>query len=149
MKSQDLDDDLPWEATQLTYEGFPLYLRRPVGLDFDALRSTLTVHLTLTHELNFRRLDGAPESAYNRGLEDFDASVTGYFSDTGQGQIVLVETYAGKRHYYFYVSPSVKVDSVLVDLRRRFPGYRLEVEARSDPGWDFIRRYTADFLHEA
>jgi hypothetical protein len=104
--------------------------------------------LTVTHELSFRRLDGAPEPSYNRGLEDFDASVTGYFSKSREGQIVLVETFGGKRHYYFYVFPSVNVGAVLNDLRGRFPGYRLEAEARNDPSWSFIRRYTEEYLGE-
>jgi hypothetical protein len=140
---------MAWESVQRTYEGYPLYLRRPAGLDFDALSPNFPVHLTITHELTFRRFDGAPEPAYNRGLEDFDVSVTRYFAETGGGQVVLVETFGGKRHYYFYVSPSVKVESVLSDLRGRFPGYKLEAEVRSDPGWTFIRRYTEEYLGEA
>jgi hypothetical protein len=95
------------------------------------------------------RFDGAPEPTYNRGLEDFDVSVTSYFAQSGGGQVVLVETFGGKRHYYFYVSPSVKVESVLSDLRGRFPGYKLEAEVRNDPGWTFIRRYIEEYLGEA
>jgi len=131
------------------YEGFPLYLRRPLGLDFDSLSSRFPVHFTLTHELSFRRFDGAPEPTYNNKLENFDVAVTGYFSASGHGQIVLVETFGGKRHYYFYVVPAVEPDVVLSDLRRRFPGFKLAGAARNDPTWIFIRRYTKEHLGEA
>jgi hypothetical protein len=60
----------------------------------------------------------------------------------------LVETFGGQRHYYFYVSSSVLVESVLSDLRSRFPGYKLEAAIRNDPGWKFIRNYTAEYLDE-
>lgn len=141
--------DVPWESTQRTYEGFPLYLRRPIGLNFEALSSKLTVLMTLTHELSFHRFDGSPEPAYHLSLRDFDLAVTRYFSHTHQGQIVLVETFGGKRHYYFYVSPSLAARSILADLRERFPGYKLAVESSNDPGWDFIKRYTAEHIDEA
>ena len=126
-----------------------MYLRRPIGLDFDALSTRFPVHLTVRHEFTFRRFDGAPEPSYNRALEEFDVAVSSYFSRSQDGQVVLVETFGGTRHYYFYVSPVVTVESVLADLRERFPGYRLEAEARADPSWNFIRRYTAEYLSEA
>jgi hypothetical protein len=143
------EDGTPWESKQRAYEGFPLYLRRPIGLDFDALSARFPVHLTVSHEFSFRRFDGAPESRYNGALEEFDVAVTRYFAGSNDGQVVLVETFGGTRHYYFYVAPSVTVGPMLADLRARFPGYRLEAEARSDPSWNFIRRYTAEYLGEA
>jgi hypothetical protein len=138
-----------WEAVQRTYEGFPLYLRRPKGLNFEALSVKFPVHMTVTHEFSFRRFDGAPEPTYNDGLEEFDLAVTKYFSQTHEGQAVLVETFGGKRHYYFYVAASVRSDSVLSDLRARFPGLKLEVARRDDPSWNFIRNYTAEYLDDA
>jgi hypothetical protein len=148
MKSHGTDAPVFWESTQRTYEGFPLYLRRPKGLDFDSLSVSFPVHMVITHEFSFRRFDGAPEPRYDSVLEEFDLFVTGYFSETDKGQVVLVETFGGQRHYYFYVSPSVQVESVLSDLRSRFPGYKLEAAIRNDPGWKFIRNYTAEYLDE-
>jgi hypothetical protein len=142
------DGDTPWESAQRTHEGFPLYLRRPAGLEFDALMPRYPALMALSHHLSSVRPDGAPEPTYNRGLEDFDAAVTSFFLRSHEGQIVLVETFGGKRHYYFYVSPSVVADDVLGELRARFPGHRLEVETRSDPAWDFIRRYTKEIIGE-
>jgi hypothetical protein len=118
-------------------------------LDFDALSARFPVHLTVSHEFSFRRFDGAPEPSYNSALEEFDVAVTRYFAGSNDGQVVLVETFGGTRHYYFYVAPSVTVGPMLADLRARFPGYRLEAEARADPSWNFIRCYTAEYLGKA
>lgn len=73
-------------------------------------------------------------------------TVSGYFAASGNGHIVLVETFGGERNYYFYVSEAVNVESVLHELRASFPGLKLEGGSRSDPAWKFIRRYTADIL---
>jgi hypothetical protein len=149
MSSLDSNAALPWESTQRIHEGFPLYLRRPVGLNFDALSSSFPVRLTITHALSFRRFDGLPEATYNRGLEEFDADLTNYFSMRREGQIVLVETFGGEHKYYFYVASSVDGENMLADLRARFPGYKLEVATSADPSWGFIRWYTKEHLGEA
>jgi len=139
----------PWELLQRTYEGFPLYLRRPTNLDFDALAPRFPVLLVLTHVFSFRRFDGAPEPTYNDQLEEFDLAVVRYFEGIGTGQVVLVETFGGKRNYYFYATATVSPEAMLSDLRGRFPGHNLEIEIRSDPTWNFIRDYTNTHFNEA
>lgn len=146
MTTHDQSTDEPWESVQRTYEGFPLFLRRPVGLDFDSLSPNLPVHMTLTHEFSFRRFDGAPEPKYNKTLEEFDVAATRYFSGSGRGQIVLVETFGGNRHYYFYVGTDVDPKAVADELSVRFPGMKLSAESQEDRGWTFIRRYTVEYL---
>jgi hypothetical protein len=138
-----------WEVLKRTYEGFPLYLRRPKNLDVNALASRFPVLLVLTHEFSFRRFDGAPEPSYNDRLEEFDLNVVRYFDRTADGQPVLVETFGGKRNYYFYVAAAISQESIHSELQRRFPGYRLQVEVRSDPTWKFIRDYTNTYINEA
>jgi uncharacterized protein DUF695 len=141
--------DGSWEALTRTYEGFPLFLRRPIGLDFDLLSLKFKVRLVLTHTFNFSRFDGAPEPAYNDGLGAFDIFVSRYFEPTAEGQIVLIETFGGRRNYYFYVASSVDPQSVLADLRTRYPTTRLEIQIAGDPGWGFIRQYTKEHLSGA
>ena len=131
------------------YKGFPLYLRRPVGLDFDALSKKFDLRLVLTHKFSFRRFDGGPEPVYNRTLEDLDLAITAFFENGGEGQIVLIETFGGERNYYFYVQRTVDPTAVLETLRSRFPGHVLEIVSASNPEWKFIRRYTLDYLNEA
>src|SRR5882757_7169644 len=121
-----------WQVLERVYEGFPLYLRRPLGLEYNSPPMGLTILLTVTHTFNFRRLDGRPESPYNQGLEDFDVAVTGYFASVKIGQVVLVETFGGERNYYFYVAPSVDTQAMLSDLRTRYPENRLGLAWRHD-----------------
>jgi hypothetical protein len=149
MFSLDSHSSKPWESLERVHEGFPLYLRRPLGLDFEALSPRFPIRLTVTHALSFRRFDGLPQATYNRGLEQFDSDVVSYFTKGGEGQVVLVETFGGERNYYFYVSSSVDAGVVLADLRARFPGYILEVATNVDPNWAFITWYAKEHLGEA
>lgn len=141
--------ELSWRNLTRTYEDFPLYLRCPVGLDYDTLALTFPVHVTVTHEFSLRRFDGAPEPRYNDTLEAFDQAVVRYFTASGEGCPVLVETFGGERNYYFYAKQSVDPQAVAADLRVRFPGLRLTASARSDPAWKFIRSYAKEFLNGA
>ena len=79
-------------------------------------------------------------------LEEFDLSLVTYFKTSALGQIVLVETYGGKRHYYYYVAGSVDPATMLPELRSRFPEQRIDLQSKSDPAWQFIRQYSAEFL---
>ncbi len=97
-----------WESTQRTYEGFPLYLRRPKDLDFDVLSARFPIHLTVTHEFSFRSFDGAPEPTYNRGLEELDIAVTGYcVLRLERARLTKVGLFGSAQLFDFYVSPSV------------------------------------------
>jgi hypothetical protein len=139
---------LGWHLRSLEYEGFPLYLRWPAGLNFDDLSARFSWLLVLTHTFSFRRFDGAPEPTYNDTLERFDLSVTRSFN-SDVGQVVLVETFAGKRNYYFYVTPSVEGTAFCQTLNEEFAGYNLSVSTRQDPAWRFIRNYHAEYLVDA
>lgn len=148
MTGPTLPPEYSWRTAACTYEGFPLYLRWPQGLNYDELQSTLPLHLTVTHEFSMRRTDGAPEPRYNDTLEDFDIAVTSYFATSRDGCPVLVETFGGKRNYYFYTKATVVPETVAGDLSARFPGHRLSATARTDSSWRFIRQYAKDFLDE-
>ena len=54
------------------YEGYPHYLRRPSGLDFDTLAPSFPFQPVLTHTFEFMRRDGTPDPDYNAGLIDTD-----------------------------------------------------------------------------
>jgi hypothetical protein len=147
MTGPQLSAELSWLSVTRTYEGFPLYLRYPVGVDYNALAPLFPVHLTVVHEFSLRRVDGAPEPRYNETLEAFDLEVVRYFATSGEGCPVLVETFGGKRNYYFYAKESVDPQAVVAELQARFPGQRLTTSARSDPTWKFISRYAKEFLN--
>ena len=101
------------------YEGYPHYLRRPSGLDFDTLAPSFPFQPVLTHTFEFMRRDGTPDPDYNAGLIDFDTPVTGY---------------------------GFKSKSMLADLRKRVPGLELSVAMSKDAKWSFIRKYTMENL---
>jgi len=121
------------------YRGFGLYLRYPASLDVKTHQSKLPVRLAITHTFSFRRFDGAPEPRYNETLEEFDTYLTGFFRDSARGQIVLVETFGGKRNYYFYLADAADGEQLLNKLRARFPGHRVEATVKPIPsGGSFV-----------
>jgi hypothetical protein len=146
MTADEVSDAYEWVSLSRTYESFPLYLRFPRGLDYDLMQKKYPRRLIITHTFAFRRFDGAPEPKYNDTLEDFDLSVTRRFDGTEMGQPVLVETFGGKRHYYFYVAPSVDAEAFVRELTDRYPGHKLTMRCDDDPNWQFIRRYSEEYL---
>jgi len=143
--SDSSSSETTWMTLTREYEGFPLYLRFPRRIANEDLQSRFPVLWALTHTFSFRRFDGSPEPAYNDTLGEFDHALVTLFERDGLGHIVLVETFAGKRHYYFYVQSTVEWESVLHALRVRFPGYTLAARGKEDPTWQFLRQYRSDF----
>ena len=135
-----------WHCRSLEYEGFPLYLRWPWQLDVEGLSRRFPKLLVLTHTFNFRRFDGAPEPVYNNALADFDLAVSRSFSADTRGQIVLIETFAGKRNYYVYVEPALDGTAFCLKLRAQYPGHHLSETTRDDSSWSFYRKYHAEYL---
>lgn len=138
---------LVWHLRSLEHQGFPLHLRWPVGLDFDDLSGRFPKLFVLTHTFSFRRFDGAPEPTYNDTLADLDLAVIRSFEDGSIGQIVLIETFGGKRNYYFYVLSGFDGGAICLSWSARFAGYNLSETAREDPTWKFIRTYRSEYLH--
>ncbi len=148
MTTGNAPEEYEWATLTREYEGFPLYFRFPLRLDYDALQHRFPVRLVLTHVFSFRRFDGLPEARYNETLEEFDHSLVTYFKASELGQVVLVETFGGKRHYYYYVAPSVEPEAMSADILSRYPAQRIEIESKADPSWRFIRRYSSEFLDD-
>jgi hypothetical protein len=115
------------------------------GLDYDALQDRFPLLLTVTHHLKKVLPSGLPESEYNEGLIDLDLYLSSIFDEADQGQVVLVETFGGKRNYYTYISRDADVPLQERGASSQFPGEMLTWEVRENPGWSFIRRYARDF----
>ncbi len=133
-----------WSTAEATYEGFPLYLRRPTEIDYSQ-SARFPVQVVIEHSLEKVRSSGLPEPEYNRSLLDFDGVVVELFEESGDGYAVLVETFAGKRIYYFYVSSETDVQSRFDTLAGNFPEHELALEQRSDSDWSFLKRYAEGF----
>jgi hypothetical protein len=121
-------------------------LRWPADLDFDELSGRFPELFVLTHTFNFRRPDGVPEPFNNDTLAEFDLTVTRSLRTDRAGQIVLIETFGGKRNYYFYVMPAFDGEAFRMLLSAQFIGYNLSETTRKDPAWHFIRKYHAEYL---
>lgn len=135
-----------WGTLAREHEGFPLFLRFPLQLDYDSLKQRFPLRLVISHTFNFRRFDGLPEALYNKTLEEFDHYLVTYFKADKLGQVVLVETFGGSRSYYFYVAESVDLEALSADILARFPSQKIELQSEADPAWRFIRWYRREFL---
>ena len=121
-------------------------LRRPTNLDFDSLRPTLPTLAVVTHEFAKRKPNGLPEPDYNERLFEMDIELVRAFDVDRTGVPVLVETFGGKRHYYFYVAANTDVPAIISAVARRYPEERLSWTVRSDPQWGFFERYAKEYF---
>ena len=137
-----------WVVSQHTYEGFPLFLRRTTNLDTPANREHYPILAVVTHEFTHRHPDGRPEHAYNESLLDFDCEITSAFDSPQRGIPVLVETFGGKRIYYFYVEPDTDLSAAIQPIAARHQNEKLTWEL-SKSGWSFLDRYAKDFFPSA
>jgi hypothetical protein len=110
-----------------------LFLRRLAILDVETYRPILPNLAIITHEFTKRKPDGLPEPDYNHGLAAMDHELIVAFDVDRMGVPALVETYGGKRHYYFYVSEDTEVSSVISAIAQRYPQEQLSWSVRSDP----------------
>jgi hypothetical protein len=133
-----------WLTTEKTHEGFPLFFRRPANLDVEALRPSFPTLATVTHEFAKRRSNGLPDPDYNHGLAGMDHQLVVAFDVDRMGIPVLVETFGGKRHYYFYVAADADVSTVISAIARGYPEEQLSWSVRGDPQWGFIERYARE-----
>ena len=136
-----------WLNTQTEHEGFPIYSRRPnVRVDeFEVLRPGYPTLLTITHVLTHVKQNGLPEAEYNESLEELDSAIIAPFRDETNGLIAVVETFAGKRTYYVYLTQLFDPEAYMHEVRIRFPHEDLSCEQRADPTWRLFNGYARDF----
>ena len=134
-------DDNEWLGATVQYEGYPMALRvRPRATTTDH-RARLQYLAALTQQLAHVRKDGLPEAAYNRSLFDLDLSVVAALEEDASGLTVIVETFAGKRRYYAYVTDPARAEAALGKVRRDHPGHELSLSGRPDPTWELYSEY--------
>jgi hypothetical protein len=133
-----------WLTAEKSYEGFPLFLRRPADFDVDSLRPNFPSLAIVTHKFTKRQPNGLPDLDYNHGLATMDHELIGAFDVDRMGVPALVETFGGERNYYFYVATGADVGSTISAITQRYPGEHLSWSVRPDPKWDFIQRYAKE-----
>jgi hypothetical protein len=62
-----------------------------------------------------------------------------------QGQIVLIETFGGKRNYYFYVSSTTNKTEVVSNILKRYSKQKISASEKNDSEWSFIKGYAKEF----
>jgi hypothetical protein len=134
-----------WKVGETRYEGFPLLLRFPDDINYDAPPAGFSTLLIITHNLAKVQPSGLPDKAYNTTLEDFDDSLIRLIESDGHGMLVLVETFGGKRAYYFYIDAVFDIHTVQVDVASRYSEHSLEWSTKPDEQWSFIKRYMKEF----
>jgi hypothetical protein len=137
---------LTWATAQKEHEGFPLMLRRPTNIDVDLLRPTHSTLAVVTHEFTKRWPNGLPEPDYNETLFEMDIELVQAFDTDQIGVPVLVETFGGKRHYYFYVTADTDVSAIISAVARRYGSERLSWTVRPDAQWGFFERYAKEYF---
>lgn len=134
-----------WKVTQITYEGFPLFLRYPIDLDYDKLQSLFPTFVVITVPYTEHTDNGLPEKNFNQSiLEPLDELIFKSIGGTKNGYCVLVETFYRNRHYYLYVAPTYDVELLKQTLQSSNANLAIEVEKSNDPSWSFIRRYAKE-----
>jgi hypothetical protein len=134
-----------WLTAMAQYEGFPLALRVRPAADTAANRKRFPHLATVTHQLKHVKRNGLPKAKYNQSLAEFDHDMHAFVERDGDGLVVLVETFAGKRSYYAYTADEARLRSRISDLRELYPQHVLDITDREDAGWRFYKRYRKQF----
>jgi hypothetical protein len=136
-----------WKTKEITHEGFPLLLRYREGIDVSSYKAAFPKLAVITHEFSQVRQNGLPDPDYNDSLFQFDSDIRSAFEERNCGCAILIETFGGKRRYYIYVLSTIDIAETLSSIRRGNPNEQLTWIVRPDPEWDFIHKYSQQFLN--
>jgi hypothetical protein len=130
-----------WLTKKIEYEGLPLYLRKPDYQDIFTYRNNFPNVLHVTQNLKEVKSNGLPESDYNESLFEFDGQMCNLFQTKDEGLIFLIETFAGKRHYYYFISDSADYGERIEKIKRDNPDLDIETNSYADKDWGFLKDY--------
>ncbi|HEY3762704.1 MAG TPA: DUF695 domain-containing protein [Verrucomicrobiae bacterium] len=137
-----------WVNKKIIYEGFPLFLRRPVGLEIEKIRPSFPILAVVSHKFTKRLPNGLPEANYNDSLAAMDIELVCAFDVDRMGVVTLIETFGGKRNYYFYVASDTDVPTTISNIAHRYPAEELSWSVYPDPYWNFITEYARDYFKD-
>ncbi len=136
---------MTWSTTEIEYEGFPLLLRRPDYKNIWKYQQSLTQLVAVGHLLDNTTPNGLPEKNYNQMLATFDDYMCNLFDTSPEGFIFLIETFGGKRNYYYYTLPHYDI-SKLVDQAKLDFKVKLTIAIQDDNGWGFFKDYPIELF---
>jgi hypothetical protein len=87
--------------------------------------------------------EGFWNTAEDEALDAVERALLELASQRANGWAVYVRSLSttGIREYYLYAAAHVEFSQVLLQLKARFPEYRLEYEHRDDPGWSLYQQW--------
>lgn len=138
---------MTWSGSEILYEGFRLMLRKPNHINIWKLKDEFPQLVCIEHLLDKVNPDGLPEKEYNSSIAEFDHYMCSIFDESNQGIIFLVETYCGKRSYYYFTKPSFKIQS-LVDIAKQKFEVNIECWEQDDTNWGFLNAYPVKLYKE-
>lgn len=134
---------MTWSTSEIEYDNFPLLLRKPDYADIWEFKNKFTQLVRIEHLLENTKKDGLPEKSYNKLLADFDHHMCTSLLSFDKGIIFLIETFAGKRNYYYYSLPNLiitnKVNKTSINYK-----VTLETNYQNDLDWGFLKEYPVE-----
>jgi len=135
----------PWITGKFEYEGSPLHLRVPKGLNYDELSVKYPKFISVTHSLSQTTDNGLPVPEYNSTLGDFDEFLIKYLENNNMGITVLVETFGGNRTYYMYSNKGFNIETFNSSITQKYSQHIVEIDSNIDDQWSFIKQYSEDW----
>jgi hypothetical protein len=138
---------MTWSTDEIEYEGLPLLLRRPDHNDIWKFKNLFPQLVSVEHHLVKLGNSGLPETKYNKTLADFDHHMCNLFSNSSDGLILLVETFVGKRNYYYYTKTEVDMTTMIEDAKKKY-NVELTTWQKLDLDWRFLDSYPIDIYNK-
>lgn len=132
-----------WLVAIVEHEDLPMALRVRPKLDTKSNKAAYPRLARVSHRLAEVQENGLPDPEYNETLEELDVAIIEALESDGNGIIVLIETFAGYRNYYAYVSKTAA--GALRSLKKGFPEYALTLKQQADPEWKLYGAYRERF----
>ena len=136
---------MTWSTKEIEYEGLPLLLRRPNHTDVWNFKRVFSKLISIEHHLAEVLSNGLPESVYNESLADFDNHMCNLLHESDNGIALIIETFSGKRNYYYYVRPRFQLECLVEAVRSCF-NVDLTAWEKKDPEWSFLETYPIEIF---
>lgn len=131
---------MTWFTIEVKYDGLPLLLRKPNHTSIWSFEGKFNRLVSIEHTLDKVTSNGLPEKTYNATLTEFDHHMCTLLEQSDEGIIILIETFSGKRNYYYYTLPELSTDQLMTQAENKF-AVKLRIRTKLDTGWDFLRTY--------
>lgn len=131
---------MTWSTAELEYEGLPLLLRKPDHENLRQFKEKLPILLVVEQSLSKVNKNGLPKKDYHLSLSAFDEYMCDLFPDSGNGIILFIETFNGKRSYYYYCKREFDPAALQEAITAQYE-VTINVMVQEDNDWIFLENY--------